>query len=155
MVNLKAGTKILHVPFKGSGPALIALLGGHVTMQFGGISSAAPYIKAGKVRAIAVTGDAPRSHRCPTCRPSQEAGLKGADVTSVWGLHAPAGHADRDPAHRCATPSAEVVRDPELAKKLVECGYEPIASTPEEHQAQTNALVNQWIEVGKNVNLKE
>ena len=50
---------------------------------------------------------------------------------------------------------AEVVRDPELAKKLAEFGYEPIANTPEEHQAQTIALVNQWIEVGKTVNLKE
>src|SRR5205807_4868864 len=89
MLSLVAGTKISQIPFEGSGPAVIAVLGGHVSMQFGGISSAAPYIKDGKVRAIAITGD----HRDPTLPdvPTfQESGIKGADVTSVWGLHAPA-----------------------------------------------------------------
>ena len=47
------------------------------------------------------------------------------------------------------------MRDPEVAKQLADRGYQTIAGTPEEHQAQTNALVNQWIEVGKKVNLKE
>ena len=50
---------------------------------------------------------------------------------------------------------AAVMRDPEVAKQLIERGYQTIAGTPEEHQAQTNALVSQWIEVGKKVNLKE
>ena len=63
MLNLQAGTNITHMPFKGSGPALIALLGGHVSMQFGGISSAAPYIKDGKVRAIAARRRPSRSQR--------------------------------------------------------------------------------------------
>ena len=153
MLNLRAGTNITHVPFKGSGPALIALLGGHVSMQFGGISSAAPYIKDGKVRAIAITGDR-RDPTLPDVPTFQESGLKGADVTSVWGLHAPAGtplairQAVRDAV-------AEVMRDPEVVKKLVERGYETVANTPQEHQAQTEALVAQWIEVGKKVNLKE
>jgi tripartite-type tricarboxylate transporter receptor subunit TctC len=153
MLNLRAGTTITHVPFKGSGPALIALLGGHVSMQFGGISSAAPYIKDGKVRAIAITGDR-RDPTLPDVPTFQESGLKGADVTSVWGLHAPAGtplvlrQAVRDAV-------VEVMRDPEVVKKLVERGYETVANTPPEHQAQTEALVAQWIEVGKKVNLKE
>jgi tripartite-type tricarboxylate transporter receptor subunit TctC len=153
MVNLKAGTRILHVPFKGSGPALNALLGGHVTMQYGGISSAAPYVKAGKVRAIAVTGTH-RDPSMPDVPTFTEAGLAGADVTSVWGLHAPA--ATPIEIRRIVRDAvAQVVRDPALAGRLAEFGYEPIASTPEEHQAQTVALVNQWITVGKTVNLKE
>jgi tripartite-type tricarboxylate transporter receptor subunit TctC len=153
MLNLRAGTTITHVPFKGSGPALIALLGGHVSMQFGGISSAAPYIKDGKVRAIAITGDH-RDPILPDVPTFQESGLKGADVTSVWGLHAPAGTplAIRQTMRDAV---AEVMRDPEVVKKLVERGYETVANTPPEHQAQTEALVAQWIEVGKKVNLKE
>jgi tripartite-type tricarboxylate transporter receptor subunit TctC len=153
MVNLKAGIDIQHIPFKGSGPALIALLGGHVSMQYGGINSAAPYVKDGKVRAIAVTGDH-RDSSMPDVPTLQEGGLKGADVSSIWGLHAPPGtpieirRAVRDAV-------AAVMQEPELKQKLTERGYEPIANTPEEHQAQTAALVNQWIEVGKTVNLKE
>jgi tripartite-type tricarboxylate transporter receptor subunit TctC len=153
MVNLKAGINIQHIPFKGSGPALIALLGGHVSMQYGGISSAAPYVKDGKVRAIAVTGDH-RDPSMPDVPTLQEAGLKGADVASIWGLHAPPNtpieirRAVRDAV-------AAVMQDPELKQKLADRGYEPIVNTPEAQQAETARLVNQWIEVGKTVNLKE
>lgn len=153
MLNLKAGTNITHVPFKSSGQALISLLGGHVSMQFGGISSAAPYVKDGKVRAIAITGDQ-RDPAMPDVPTLQEGGIKGADVMSVWGLHAPPGtpieirRAMRDAV-------AEVMRNPETAKQLADRGYQILANTPEEHQAQTDALVSQWIEIGKKVNLKE
>src|SRR5712675_1385986 len=112
MLNLVAGTKITHVPFKGSGPALIALLGGHVSMQFGGISSAAPYIKDGKVRAIALTGDH-RDSTLPDVPTFQEGGVTGADVASVWGLHAPpATPIELRRTMRDAV--AEVMRDPEM-----------------------------------------
>ena len=153
MLNLRAGTSITHVPFKGSGPALIALLGGHVSMDFGGISSALPYIKDGKVRAIAVTGEH-RDSNLPDVPTFQESGLKGADVESIWGLHAPR---DTPIAIRKAMRDAvaEVLRQPDNTPKLVERGYEVVASTPEEHQVQTNALVAQWIEIGKKINLKE
>jgi tripartite-type tricarboxylate transporter receptor subunit TctC len=153
MLNLRAGTTITHVPFKGSGPALIALLGGHVSMDFGGISSALPYIKDGKVRAIAVTGEH-RDSNLPDVPTFQESGLKGADVESIWGLHAPAGTPiELRRAMRAVV--ADVLRDPATVPKLTERGYEAIANTPEEHQAQTEALVAQWIEIGKKVNLRE
>ena len=153
MMNLQAGTNITHVPFKGTGPALIALLGGHVTMQFGGISSAVPYLRDGKLRAIALAGDH-RDPNVPDVPTFQESGLKGADVLSTWGLHAPPG-TPIEIRRTMRNAIGEVMRDPEVAKKLVERGYETLVNTPEEHQAQTAALVNQWIEVGKKVNLKE
>jgi tripartite-type tricarboxylate transporter receptor subunit TctC len=153
MVNLRAGTNITHIPFKGSGPALIALLGGHVTMQYGGISSAVPYIRDGKVRAIALTGDR-RDPNVPDVPTLQEAGLSGADVMSVWGLHAPPG-TPIEIRRTMQKAIAEVMQEPDVVKKLVERGYTTIASKPEEHQAQTAELVSQWIEVGKKVNLKE
>ncbi|MCC7276511.1 MAG: tripartite tricarboxylate transporter substrate binding protein [Alphaproteobacteria bacterium] len=153
MLNLKAGTSITHVPFKSSGPALNALLGGHVSMQFGGISSARPFVEQGKVRAIALTGDR-RDPSMPDVPTFQEGGLQGADVTSVWGIHAPAG---TPLAVRRVLRDAvvAVMREPEMTKTLAERGYDIIGNTPEEHQKQTEALVTQWIEVGKKVNLKE
>jgi tripartite-type tricarboxylate transporter receptor subunit TctC len=153
MLNLKAGTSIVHVPFKSSGQALLALLGGHVTMQFGGLSSAASYIKDGKVRALATTGDH-RNPAFPDVPTFDESGIQGADVSSVWGLHAPAG-TPIEVRRTLRDAFAEIMRDPDLAKKLAEFGYEVIANTPEEHQAQTAALVSQWIEIGKKVNLRE
>ena len=83
MVNLKAGTNITHVPFKSSGQALIALLGGHVSMQYGGLASAPPYMKDGKVRAIAITGDK-RDPAVPDVPTFKESRLEGVDVSSVW-----------------------------------------------------------------------
>ncbi len=153
MMNLRAGTTITHVPFKGSGPALIAVLGGHVSMDFGGISSALPYIKDGKVRAIAVTGEH-RDSNLPDVPTLQESGLKGADVESIWGLHAPQGTplAIRQTMRDAV---AEMLRDPATLPKLTERGYEAIANTPEEQQARTAELVAQWIEIGKKVNLRE
>src|SRR4029079_9023287 len=153
MMNRQAGTNITHVTFKGTGPARIALLGGHVTMQFGGISSAVPYLRDGKLRAIALAGDH-RDPNVPDVPTFQESGLKGADVLSTWGLHAPPG-TPIEIRRTMRNAIGEVMRDPEVAKKLVERGYETLVNTPEEHQAQTAALVNQWIEVGKKVNLKE
>jgi tripartite-type tricarboxylate transporter receptor subunit TctC len=84
----------------------------------------------------------------------QEGGLKGADVASIWGLHAPP-NTPMELRRTIRNAVAAVMQDPELKQKLADRGYEPIVNTPEEHQAQTAALVNQWIEVGKTVNLKE
>jgi tripartite-type tricarboxylate transporter receptor subunit TctC len=153
MVNLKAGVTITHIPFKSSGQALTALLGGHVSMQYGGLASAPPYIKDGKVRPIAITGTQ-RDPSLPDVPTFTEAGLPGVDVASIWGLHAPPG-TPIEIRRKLRDAFAEVMREPATAKQLAERGYEIVASTPEEHQAQTEALVNQWIEVGKKVNLKE
>ncbi|BBK42092.1 hypothetical protein STVA_21120 [Allostella vacuolata] len=153
MLNLKAGIEVTHVPFKSSGPALNALLGNHVTMQFGGINSSKPLVEQGKVRAIAVTGDR-RDPSMPEVPTFQESGVTGADVMSVWGLHAPAGTPIA--VRRTIRDAVEaVMRDPEMTAKLAERGYHVLANTPEEHQAQTAAIVTQWLEVGRKVNLKE
>jgi len=105
------------------------------------------------VRAIAVTGTQ-RDPSMPDVPTFTEAGLAGADVTSVWGMHAPPA-TPIEIRRTMRDAIAEVLRDSAVAKRLAEYGYEPIANTPEQHQAQTVALVNQWIEVGKTVNLKE
>jgi tripartite-type tricarboxylate transporter receptor subunit TctC len=153
MFNLKAGTDLLHVPFKSSGEAMNSLLGGHVNMQFGGISSARAHVEEGKLRAIGVTG-VRRDPSMPNVPTLAEDGLPGVDVTSVWGVHAPA----KTPGalrQQLRDAFVAAMQEPETAKKLADLGFQVIGNTPDEHQKQTNELVAQWLDVGKKVNLRE
>ena len=151
LFDLAAGVQTTHVPFKSSGPAMQALLGGHISMQWGGISSARQHVESGKIRAIAVTGRR-RDPSMPNVPTFEEAGLKGVDMTSIWGIHAPAGtplavrRALRDML-------VEVMRQPEATAKLAEQGYDILGTTPEEHDAETRRLVNFWVELGKKIKL--
>jgi tripartite-type tricarboxylate transporter receptor subunit TctC len=144
-----AGVEMIHVPFKSSGQAMESLLGNHLTMQFGGISSARAQIEAGKIRAIAVTGKK-RDPSVPAVPTFEESGLKGVDVTSIWGIHAPAG---TPLAVRRALRNmlVEVMRMPDVTARLNEAGYDVIGSTPEEHEAETRRLVAFWIDLASKV----
>jgi tripartite-type tricarboxylate transporter receptor subunit TctC len=151
LFNLAAGVDTLHVPFRSSGPALVALLGGHISMQFGGISSAKPQIESGKIRAIAVTGKR-RDPALPNVPTFEEAGLKGVDMTSIWGIHAPAG-TPLPVRKKLRDIFVEVMKTPETTRRLNDAGYEIIGSTPEEHEAETQRLVNFWIDLGTKIKI--
>ncbi|MEP7245538.1 MAG: tripartite tricarboxylate transporter substrate binding protein [Gammaproteobacteria bacterium] len=153
MVNLKGGVNMTHVPFKGSGPALNALLGNHVSMQYGGLSSALPHIQKGSVKAIATTGTA-RHKSIPDVPTFTEAGLPDVDVPSVWGIHAPAG-TPLDVRRKMREAIVATMKEPGVAARMQEMGYEMIGNTPEEHQRQTEKIVSTWLDVGKRVSLRE
>jgi tripartite-type tricarboxylate transporter receptor subunit TctC len=153
MVNLKGGVEMTHVPFKGSGPALNALLGGHVNTQYGGLSSALPHIQKGTVKALATTGTK-RHPSIPDVPTFTEAGLSDVDVPSVWGLHAPA-NTPLELRRKVRDAIVATMKEPAVQAKMQEMGYEAIGNTPEEHQAQTVKIVNTWLDVGKRVDLKK
>jgi len=153
MFNLKAGTELLHVPFKSSGQAMNSLLGGHVNMQFGGISSARVHVEEGKLRAIGLTGSR-RDPSMPNVPTLAEDGLPGVDITSVWGVHTPA-KAPLELRQRLRAAFVAAMQEPETAKKLADLGFQVIGNTPEEHQSQTADLVSLWLDVSKKVNLRE
>lgn len=90
LFNQMAGTQIMHIPYKGTGPALNDLLGGQVSMSFTDILTALPYIKAGKLRAISLAS-AQRSDALPDLPTLSEQGLKGYDVSVFFGIVAPKG----------------------------------------------------------------
>lgn len=153
LFDLAAGVNTVHVPFKSSGPALQALLGGHISMQWGGISSARPHVESGKIGAVAVTGKK-RDPSMPNVPTFEESGLKGVDITSVWGIHAPAG--TPLPIRRTLRDMlVEVMRSPEITKRMNGLGYDIIGSTPEEHDAETRRLVAFWLDLGTRIKLKE
>ena len=145
LMKYVAKVDITHVPYKGSAPAMTDLVGGQVQMQFAGISSARPYIDAGRLRPLAVTGTQ-RNSATPTVPTFDEAGVHGVDVVSYWGLYAPAG----TPSDVINTINQHFVRSlrvPANIERLNSLGYIPLGNTPEEHTAQIKAMVAQWIDV--------
>jgi tripartite-type tricarboxylate transporter receptor subunit TctC len=150
LFNLATKLDITHVPFRSSGPALDALLGGHVTMQFGGISSARAHVESGKLRAIAVTGKK-RDVAMPDVPIFDELGV-AVDILSIWGVHMPGG-TPLPIRRKLRDTMVEVMRTPQVSTRMTELGYEIIGNTPEEHDEQTRQLVEFWLEVGKKVPL--
>ena len=124
------GVDLLHVPYKGSGPLTTDLLGGQVSMSFDTITPVLPHVKAGKLRALAVT-TAKRSSVLPEVPTLAEAGLKGFDIGTWFGVLAPAA----TPREITAKLSAEMIKaihSSEFKKRMDEIGAEPIGDTPDQ-----------------------
>ncbi|MET3381306.1 MULTISPECIES: tripartite tricarboxylate transporter substrate binding protein [Variovorax] len=126
-------TEGVHVPYKGGAPAVNDLLGNQVDFSFQNVNAVLPHIRAGKLRAIAVTGDK-RSPVLPDVPTLAEAGVKGAEVYSWQGMAAPKG---LPPAVKKKLSDAAIaaMQDPETKKRMLDQGLEIVASTPEEFTA--------------------
>jgi tripartite-type tricarboxylate transporter receptor subunit TctC len=125
-----AGVDIVHVPYKGSTPVYADLMSGLVSMYFAVPASGAPYVKSGKLRAIAVT-TTKRSSLLPTVPTMAEAGLPGFDISSYYALLVPSG-TPREIVNRLGDATAKVVAAPDFRDRIVAAGSEPSSSTPEE-----------------------
>ena len=129
-----AGVQLLHVPYKGSGPLTTDLLGGQITMSFDTITPVLPHIKAGKLRALAVT-TAKRSAALPDVPTLDEAGLKGFDLGTWFGVLAPAG-TPKEVVTRLNTEMVKIIQSPDFRKKMDDIGADPIGNTPEQMARQ-------------------
>ena len=132
-----AKVDIVHIPYKGSGPAMTDLLGGQVMMMFDNIPSALPHIKAGKLRALAVTG-ARRDPLLPDVPTVAEAGVPGYESGVWFGLAVPAATSKED-ITRINEAAVKGTKAPEFVKRMTELGYTIIGSTPEQ-MAEMNKL---------------
>jgi tripartite-type tricarboxylate transporter receptor subunit TctC len=121
------GVELLHVPYKGSGPLTTDLLGGQIQMSFDTITPVLPHIKAGKLRALAVT-TGKRSAALPDVPTLDEAGLKGFDLGTWFGLLAPAG-TPTPIVERLSQEVARIVARPDFRKKLEDIGANPVGNT--------------------------
>ncbi len=128
------GVQLLHVPYKGSGPLTTDLLGGQITMSFDTITPVLPHIKAGKLRALAVT-TATRSRALPEVPTLDESGLKGFNLGTWFGVLAPAA-TPRDIVVRLNAEIVKIINSPEFKKKMDDIGAEPIGNTPEQMAKQ-------------------
>ena len=142
------GTNLTHVPFAGSGPALLSLAGGNVQVMFDNLPSAMQLIKAGKIKALGVTS-AVRSAALPDLPTVEEAGgLKGFEASSWFGLLAPAG-TPPDVAQRIQQEVARSLASPAMKERLTTLGAIPSGNTPAQFAALIEAEHRKWAEVVK------
>ncbi len=143
-----SGTYMVHFPYRGSGPALLDLVGGTMDVMFDNLPSSMPQIKAGKLKALAVTSKQ-RSAALPDVPTVEEAaGLKGFDATSWFGLLAPAG-TPADIVNRIQQETAKALNTPAIKEKLLAQGAIPSGNTPAEFARHIDAEHKKWAMVVK------
>lgn len=135
------GTKMVHIPYKGSGPAVIAMLGGEVSLMFDSISTSYQQVKTGKLKAIAVTG-AKRAEILPNV-PTVAETLPGFEVNVWYGILAPAG-TPTAAIDRLNKALVEVAQDPKIRAQLSSNGYQMVGSTPAEFGKHIEAELQMW-----------
>jgi tripartite-type tricarboxylate transporter receptor subunit TctC len=147
LLNRTAGIDMVHVPYKGSGQAVIDLVGGQIQSMFSGMSSVMPHIKAGRLRALAVTG-AQRSPAVPDIPTIAESGFPGFEADSWYGVLAPA-HTPRPIVNRLHDEIVRVLAMPEVKERLNSVGFELVGSSPDEFAAYIKSEIPKWAKVVK------
>ena len=147
-----SGTDMVHVPYKGSSPALIDLLSGQIDVMFDSLSSSLPQVRAGKLRALAVTGGKrfPGMKELPTI---SESGLKGYEVTTWLAMWAPA----RTPPEiigRLNTDIDKILHQPDMLRLMADNGAEPGGGPPERLGNLVKAEIAKWGAVVKAANIR-
>lgn len=138
---------IVHIPYKGSGPALIDVLGGHVSLMFASAPSAMPHIKTGRLRALAMTGSQ-QSAAVPGVPTIAESGLPGFETYGWYGVLAPAGTAPPIIA-RMHGAIIKAMAAPEVMERIVADGSEAVAGTPEQFADYIKRDIPKWAKVIK------
>jgi tripartite-type tricarboxylate transporter receptor subunit TctC len=152
LLNVSAGIKMQHVPYKGSGQAVIDLLAGQVQVMFSGMSSVMPHLKAGKLRPLAVTG-AQRSPAVPEVPTIAESGFPGFEATAWYGVLAPAG-TPQPVVIRLHDEIVRVLKMPDVKERLENVGFELVGGTPEAFGAYIKTEIQKWAKVVKASGIK-
>jgi tripartite-type tricarboxylate transporter receptor subunit TctC len=141
------GTDILHIPYKGSAPAITDLLAGQTNMMFDNIPSSLPHIKAGKLIALATTG-AKRDPALPDLPTIAEAGVKGYESGVWFGLMVPAA-TPRDVVMKLNAAAVQTTKAPDFIKRMTDLGYNIIPGSPEDMRKMLDAELKRWAPIVK------
>ncbi len=152
LFNMVTGTQLVHIPYKGVNLAMQDVLSGNVHLVFIGTPAAAPHIKAGKLRALALVAPQ-RSAALPDVPTVAEAGLREFEVTTWYGVLAPAG-TPRPIINRVNAELVKIMHSPELKEKLAATGTDPLTSTPEEFAAYIKSEIAKWGDVIRKAGVK-
>ena len=151
LLNWTAGVKTVHVPYKGAGPSIIDLVGGHVQVSIVSLPLVVGHIQSKRLRILA-QGGAKRSESMPDVATMQEAGYPGFIVSSGFSYIGPSGIA-RAVAEKFNAALAQAVRDPANRKQLIAQGADPVGSSIDEHAAFIKAEVEKWTKIAKQANI--
>jgi tripartite-type tricarboxylate transporter receptor subunit TctC len=145
LFRVSLGLDMVHVPFNGAAPALTSTIGGHTPMMFGALPGAAPHIKDGNLRALAVTS-AKRDLNFPNVPTLAEAGVPDQVSEFIQAVLVPTG-TPKEIIDKLQREIARIVALPEVMERLAAIGYTPVGNTPEEFAAQIKADVARWAKV--------
>jgi len=153
LLQQAGGFKVVHVPYKGGGPMTQDALGGQVDLAIGSVAVLAPHVRAGKLRAVAITGDK-RSHTMPDVPALSEQGFRGFSALSWWGIFAPSG-TPRPVLDKFHAELVKALNQPDLRKTLTEqLGMDLIVSTPEALQKFLLGEIDRWGKVVRENNIR-
>ncbi|MBI2227298.1 MAG: tripartite tricarboxylate transporter substrate binding protein [Betaproteobacteria bacterium] len=152
LFQAQAGVEFVQVPFKGSGPALVDLTGGHVQLMFDNIPSALPHVKAGRLRALAITSRQ-RFAVAPDVPTMRESGMGDFEVSNWIGIFAPAA-TPKEIILKLHRELVRVVKSPEVGKRFLDAGASPVGNSPEEVAAMVRTESEQWGKLIRKLGLK-
>ena len=148
LLKLQTGIEMTHVPYKGAGPCVVDLLGGHVQLTFEAMAPLLPHVKAGKLRILAVMSDkrSPVLPDIPTIE--QATGITGLTAGTWYGIVAPAA-TPRETINRLNAATVQVVNEPKMRQWLADQGLDPVTGAPEDLGALLHSEVSKWARVVK------
>ena len=148
LFKLQTRIDMIHVPYKGAGPCVVDLLGGHVQLTFEAMAPLLPHVKTGKLRILAVMSDrrSPVLPDTPTIE--QATGITGLSAGTWYGIVAPAA-TPREAINRLSAATVKVVNEPKMRQWLADQGLDPVTGTPEELGALLKSEVSKWARVVK------
>ena len=152
MFKRSAGIDMIHIPYKGSGPALVDLIGGQVLTMVETVPAALPHIKSGKLRALAVTTPQ-RIAMLPDVPSTAEAGMPGFEVTSLFGVMVPAG-TPKEIINRLNAEITKMLLLPDVKAQLLGQGAFTVTTTPEQAATRVHQEVAKWATVIKDADVK-
>jgi tripartite-type tricarboxylate transporter receptor subunit TctC len=152
LFNITAGTKMHHIPYKGSGPVVTDLIGGQIHLSFQTPVSVIPHVRSGRLRAIAVAGEN-RLSALPRVPTFAEGGLPSYDYKAWFGILAPTG-TPRDVIDKMSAELTKIVNMPDTREKLINQGMEPFVLAPDQVTALIKADVAKYAKVVKTANIR-
>jgi tripartite-type tricarboxylate transporter receptor subunit TctC len=152
LLKSMAGINLVHIPYKGSGPSFVDLLGGQVSLTMDSLLQALPYIRAGRLKALAVLGSK-RSPLLPQTPTVAESGVPGFELTNWFGLVVPAS-TPRELIARLYGDVSKAIAQPDVRDKIQSMGADVVGSKPEEFAAFMRSEAAKWAKVVKEANIR-